>query len=71
MALETVKKDGRDFGVTQKESGAPFDGNAAFMICNVFSLRIAKQSIRRKVKGTQFPSGVWGSAPMQPLKEAL
>ena len=24
-----------------------------------------------KVKGTQFPSGVWGSAPMQPLKEAL
>ena len=33
------------------------------MICNVFSLRIAKQSIRRKVKGTQFPSGVWGKAP--------
>ena len=24
-----------------------------------------------KVKGTQFPSGVWGSAPMHPLKEAL
>ena len=24
-----------------------------------------------KVKGTQFPSGVWGGAPMQPLKEAL
>jgi len=24
-----------------------------------------------RVKGTQFPSGVWGSAPMHPLKEAL
>ena len=24
-----------------------------------------------RMKGTQFPSGVWGSAPMQPLKEAL
>ena len=24
-----------------------------------------------KGKGTQFPSGVWGGTPMQPLKEAL